>query len=126
MVPRVIERNRIYQLNGTYEDIASQAVAVGGAGTVTPDTLMGSEVYITYSGSFTLAAPLPNPENGRRLRIKFIHDNSASAWVITWNAVYKRAGAAFANTNTANAVDSIEFRADGTNWIEVARSINIS
>lgn len=90
---------------------------------------------ISLAGNITINAPLIkgitvsgllDTPVGARLLFEFIHDNTASVYTITWNAVFKKAAGAFANTNTANATDTIEFRWDGANWVEIARALNLS
>jgi len=70
----------------------------------------------------TFNAPT-NPVTGQILTLVLTHDGTANAYTITWNAAFKRAGGAFANTNTANAVDTIHFVYNGTNWYEIGRAL---
>jgi hypothetical protein len=126
--PRTFRNFAVTVLAGYFhEDGYAETIAVAGAGTVTPDPLFGRQKLITYSGAFTMAAPIAEVRTrGRRLDFKLIHDGTANVYAITWNAVFKRAGGAFANTNTANAVDTISFECDGTNFYEVGRALNLS
>lgn len=93
---------------------------------LTIDATAGEEVEIAYTSSFTLNAPT-NAVQGQVLTLRLTHDNTAGAYVITWNAVFKRAGGAFANTNSANAQDTITFMYNSSaQWEEIGRAINIS
>jgi Pectate lyase superfamily protein len=104
-----------------------RSVQVPAFGTpLTVDATAGEEVEIVYTSSFTLAAPT-NPVLGQILTLRFLHDATAGVYVITWNAVFKRAGGAFANTNAANAQDTISFFYNSSaQWEEIGRAINLS
>jgi hypothetical protein len=103
-----------------------QAVTLAG-GTVTIDPTAGELCQCALSASTTLGAPT-SPLNGQVLTLRFRHDNTGGAYVITWNAIFKRAGGAFANTNSANAIDTITFEYDNSipAWQEIGRAINLS
>jgi hypothetical protein len=95
------------------------------AGVLTPDPNLGELVFVTLAAALTIAAPV-NPLLGHRLKFRFVHDGTASVYAITWNAIYKKAGGAFANTNTANALDTIDYETDGVNFYEYGRALNLS
>lgn len=94
---------------------------------VTIDPRVGSVIKFPLNGNVTFNQPWSSGSfAGQRLKFILTHSNDATTRTITWDAVFKKAGGAFANTNTANAIDTITFEFDGTNWNEVSRAINLS
>ncbi len=91
---------------------------------------------ITLAAALTINAPLiktltyPSEFSafpvGMIIQFEFVHDGTANVYAITWNAIFKKAAGAFANTNAANAVDTISYQFDGTNWNEIGRALNVS
>lgn len=105
------------------------AIAVG---------LVEALVSLTYSASISLTATLANaflinatngtaftinaptsPSTGQRIEITIKNTSGGALGVATWNAVFKMV----AWTQPANGFSrAIEFRYDGTNWVEKYRS----
>lgn len=98
--------------------------APAAAGTFTPDLNQGEKFTVTMpAGNITMAAPV-NGRTGHRLEISIVQDATGSR-LVTWNAVYKFAGAASPTlTTTASRKDTFVFRFNGTNWEEVSRTLN--
>jgi hypothetical protein len=44
----------------------------------------------------------------------------------TWPSNFKKAGGGLVLSTTANAVDIVTMRWDGSSWIEVSRALNVS
>lgn len=89
-------------------------------GSITLDASVGNEVTIngTTNTAYTINVPT-SPITGQRLTITIKNTSGGALGVATWNAVFKMV----AWTNPANATSrSIEFRYDGTNWVERMRS----
>ncbi len=89
--------------------------------TVTIDCGLGSIVSLNVNnaGAFTMAAPT-NPVVGGYLWFDIQNNSGGAMGAITWNAVFKLAGAF---TNPADTKRrTIRFYYNGTNWIEVSRA----
>lgn len=87
---------------------------------MTPDVSLGNNFTIsaTNSTAFTINAPT-NPTTGQFVTITIRNTSGGALGVATWNAAFKMtAWTQPANTNSR----SIQFKYDGTNWIEINRS----
>lgn len=95
----------------------------GAAANITPDAAAGShrKVRVTNGGAFTINAP-SNPEQGQELLFDIYNNSGGAMGAITWNAVFKLAGA-FTNPGNGNH-RMIRFVYDGTGpaWRETFRS----
>jgi len=81
---------------------------------------------VTLAGDRTFNAPT-NMKDGGVYVLSLIQDASGTRLISTWNAVYKfAAGTAPTLTTTASAKDLLVFLSDGTNMLEVGRSLNVS
>lgn len=79
---------------------------------------------VTLAGNRTMAAPT-NHVAGALYALRIIQDATGSR-TLTWNAVFKFTNSTAPTlTTTASAEDHIVFRSDGTNLLEVGRSLNI-
>lgn len=98
--------------------------APAAAGTYTPDMNWGEKHTVQMpAGNITIAAPV-NAKRGHRLEISVIQDATGSR-LVTWNAIYKFAGAASPTlTTTASRRDTFRFVFNGTTWEETARTLN--
>ena len=79
---------------------------------------------VTLAGNRTLNAPT-NQQAGAFYSLAIIQDGIGSR-TLTFNSAYKFTGATAPTlTTTASAKDIIIFKSDGTNLLEVGRSLNI-
>lgn len=88
---------------------------------MTPNTENGITTIVATNGTaFTINSPT-NRRTGRITTYDIKNSSGGAMGVITWNAVYKLAGAAF--TNPANGLRrTITFYDDGTNLVELNRA----
>lgn len=88
---------------------------------MTIDASLGNEFDITATNgtAFTINAP-SNATDGHRITITIRNTSGGAIGVITWNAVFKINATAIAPaTGTSRSID---FRFDGTNWVELMRT----
>jgi len=79
---------------------------------------------VTLAGNRTLNAPT-NQQAGAFYSLAIIQDGTGSR-TLTFNSAYKFTGASAPTlSTTASAKDIIIFKSDGTNLLEVGRSLNI-
>ncbi|MEW6037073.1 MAG: hypothetical protein AB1648_02300 [Pseudomonadota bacterium] len=81
----------------------------------------------TLNGNSTVAAPSAIDPNGLdvgRVIEYQIKGHSVNTYAVTFNAIFKLAGGTFAHSG-ATKTDVIRFRWNGTNWIEIGRSMGI-
>jgi hypothetical protein len=76
-------------------------------------------ITVTNTTGFTISAPT-GMLSGQRLTYLVKNSAGAAMGLVTWNAVFKMAGA-WTNPATGNA-RLISFVYDGTNWYELTRS----
>lgn len=77
------------------------------------------QVTVTNGTAMTMNAPA-NPSIGMDLTLDILNSSGGAMGAITWNAIYKMAGAF---TNPASTKRrTIRFYYDGTSWIEVCRA----
>lgn len=109
-------------LNGACQ---SPLVTLAWATPLTPDFSLGSMFVTTATSNiaYTVAAPTNPPSDAGQSAILTLTIRNGSGGALgaaTFNAVYKL-GAAW--TNPANGFSrSIQFRWDGTNWVEISRT----
>lgn len=90
------------------------------SGSITLDASLANEITIngTTNTAYTINVPT-NPVTGQRITITIRNTSGGALGAATWNAVFKMV----AWTNPLNTFSrSIEFRYDGTNWVERMRS----
>lgn len=95
-------------------------VVVTYSASMTIDASTGSEFDISDNNgtAFTINAPT-NPVDGQRITVTLRNISGGALGAATWNAVFKMS----AWTNPANGNSrSIDFRYDGTNWVQVAQT----
>lgn len=93
-------------------------------GTYSITTLNGQTQKMTLTGSTTFTIPAGD-YNGQIMSWKFIQDNTGSR-VATWPSNFKKAGGTLTLSTAASAVDIITSRWDGTNWVELHRSMAVA
>jgi hypothetical protein len=102
-------------------DVQSTAiVTLGYSATVGTDASAGGifELEVTDTSAFTMSAPI-YASQGAVIRYAITNSSGGSMGTITWDSVFKLAGAF---TNPANGkIRTIEFYYDGTNWVELTR-----
>lgn len=91
------------------------------AASVIPDVSSGTYIRInqTTNVAVALGAPL-NPIAGQVITLAFVNTSGGAAGAVTFNAVFKLAGA-WVNAATGNNRKAT-FYYDGTNWIELSRN----
>lgn len=90
------------------------------AANIVPDANQGNSFLIiaTNGTAFTVAAPV-NPLAGQVIEIRIKNTSGGALGVATWNAIYKMT----AWVQPANGFSrNIQFRYDGTNWVERVRA----
>ena len=87
----------------------------------------GSVFPGTLVANTTVAAPATidqyGRDGGRVIEIQLM--GGASAWTVTLNAIFLKAGRAYAHSGIGK-LDILRFRWNGTNWLEISRSMNVS
>jgi len=93
-------------------------------GAITFNRANGSTITATLTGNIT-----PTLTNGKALNdtltLKLTQDATGSR-TVTWPSNFKKAGGALTLSTGVSAIDVIQMRWDGTNWVEVSRALNIS
>lgn len=100
---------------------AKAPVALTYSASITPDASAGKRQKITATNTtaYTINAPT-NAYRGAELTFDILNSSGGSMGAITWNAVFKLAGAF---TNPADTKRrTITFYYDGTNWVELNRA----
>ena len=89
------------------------------------DTSLGQVAQVTLGGNRTFAAPT-NLVNGGFYSLLIIQDGTGSR-TISWNAVFDFTGGTAPTLSTAaGSKDLITWRSDGTNMLEVGRSLGVA
>lgn len=105
-------------------NVQSPVVALAYSASITPDLSAGPWQIITATTgvAFAINAPLNPPGVGfsQELTLTIKNTSGGALGAATFNAVYKL-GAAWTQPATGFS-RSIQFRWDGTNWIEVGRT----
>lgn len=105
-------------LNGTGNTFTSgglvDTVAASlSAGTTTPHAGVYNHFVYTLTDNVTIGAPT-NPTTGRTITFTIIQDGTGGR-TITWNAAFK---VPCSFNTTASTKTSVEFKYDGTNWVQ--------
>lgn len=103
----------------------SPAITLTDGATLNWDTSLGQVAQVTLGGNRTFAAPT-NLVNGGFYSLLIIQDGTGSR-TISWNAVFDFAGGTAPTLSTAaGSKDLITWRSDGTNLLEVGRSLGVA
>jgi hypothetical protein len=103
----------------------SPTITITDGATLNWDTALGQVAQVTLGGNRTFAAPT-NLVNGGFYSLLIIQDGTGSR-TISWNAVFDFAGGTAPTlSTTAGAKDLITWRSDGTNMLEVGRSLGVA
>jgi hypothetical protein len=103
----------------------SPAITLTDGATLNWDTSLGQVAQVTLGGNRTFAAPT-NLVDGGFYSLLIIQDGTGSR-TISWNAVFDFAGGTAPTLSTAaGAKDLITWRSDGTNMLEVGRSLGVA
>ena len=113
----------VLDLTGCQVKLGSEATLTDGA-TISWDVSTSPIAKVTLGGNRTLNAPT-NQNAGGFYSLLIVQDGTGSR-TLSFNSAYKFTGATAPTlTTTASAKDLIVFRSDGTNLLEVGRSLNI-
>jgi len=103
----------------------SPTITITDGATLNWDTSLGQVAQVTLGGNRTFAAPT-NLVNGGFYSLLIIQDGTGSR-TISWNAVFDFTGGVAPTLSTAaGAKDLITWRSDGTNMLEVGRSLGVA
>lgn len=103
---------------------AEQTLSIDSSNNVAWNLSTQQVAKLTLTGNVTLSAP-SNQQAGAFYSLALIQDGTGSR-TVTFNSAYKFTGATAPTlTTTASAKDIIIFKSDGTNLLEVGRSLNI-
>ena len=103
---------------------AEQTLSIDSSNNVAWNLSTQQVAKLTLTGNVTLSAP-SNQQSGAFYSLALIQDGTGSR-TVTFNSAYKFTGATAPTlTTTASAKDIIIFKSDGTNLLEVGRSLNI-
>jgi hypothetical protein len=103
----------------------SPTITLTDGATLNWDTSLGQVAQVTLGGNRTFAAPT-NLVNGGFYSLLIIQDGTGSR-TISWNAVFDFTGGTAPTLSTAaGAKDIITWRSDGTNLLEVGRSLGVA
>ena len=103
---------------------AEQTLSIDSSDNVAWNLSTQQVAKLTLTGNVTLSAP-SNQQAGAFYSLAIIQDGTGSR-TLTFNSAYKFTGATAPTlTTTASAKDIIIFKSDGTNLLEVGRSLNI-
>jgi hypothetical protein len=103
----------------------SPTITISDGATLNWDTSLGQVAQATLGGNRTFAAPT-NLVNGGFYSLLIIQDGTGSR-TISWNAVFDFTGGTAPTLSTAaGSKDLIAWRSDGTNLLEVGRSLGVA
>ena len=103
----------------------SPAITLTDGATLNWDTSLGQVAQVTLGGNRTFAAPT-NLVDGGFYSLLIIQDGTGSR-TISWNAVFDFTGGTAPTLSTAaGSKDLIAWRSDGTNLLEVGRSLGVA
>ena len=103
----------------------SPTITLTDGATLNWDTSLGQVAQVTLGGNRTFAAPT-NLVNGGFYSLLIIQDGTGSR-TISWNAVFDFTGGTAPTLSTAaGSKDLITWRSDGTNMLEVGRSLGVA
>jgi|SRR5438132_6147851 len=100
--------------------IATKRIVVPYISPVAIDASLGNlfDVSVTDTNAFTIANPL-NPMDGQRITVTIRNTTGSGLGSVVWDTLYKLASWTSPNNGTSRSID---FRYDGTNWVEVGRT----
>ncbi len=100
--------------------IARNTIAVPYGASMAFDVSAGSEfdITVTNANAFTIEAPT-NQTQWQEITLMLRNTSGGALGAITWNAVFKINGTALSPANGTS--QSIKFRYDGVNWVELWR-----
>lgn len=111
--------NLLSNSNPIVQPLGVSTMTYAAAMTPDPTTSIKKKIVVTDGNPFTFSAPI-NPFPGGLLVLDIVNSSGGAMGTITWNAVYKMAGAF---TNPASTKRrTISFMYDGTDWVETARN----
>lgn len=93
-------------------------------GAATLNVLNAPTITATLTGDVT-ATITAGTYTGQTLTLILTQDGTGNR-LMTWPSNFKKAGGTLTLSTTAGAVDQIVMRYNGTNWLEVSRSLNDS
>lgn len=93
-------------------------------GATTFNRANGSHITATLTGDVTVTLTA-GVFKGDELTLELTQDGTGNR-LVTWPSNFKKAGGSLTLSTGAAAVDIVKMRYDGTNWVEVSRSLNIS
>jgi len=101
--------------------ISMKRTVVPYSGTVSIDAWLANEYDITASdtNAFTIANPVNADADGQRITITIRNTSNSTLGTVTWGTLYKLAAWTSPNPGFSRSID---FRYDGTNWVEVSRT----
>jgi len=103
----------------------SPAITLTDGATLNWNTALGQVAQVTLGGNRTFAAPT-NLVDGGFYSLLIIQDGTGSR-TISWNAVFDFTGGTAPTLSTAaGSKDLIAWRSDGTNLLEVGRSLGVA
>lgn len=106
---------------GTYLEPYAQGNVSGGT---TFNVANGKTINATLTGNITVTLTAGEYKN-QLLTLRLTQDSTGSR-TVTWPSNFKKAGGSLTLSTAANAVDIINIKYDGTNWIEQSRALNVS
>jgi hypothetical protein len=111
---------------GTFTPLPNAQAPAATHGAVTVDPALGDVCTVTSDGGAISGITLSAGSPGQHLLLVMVQDGGGTGtWPTSFiNAVI--AGGTITKTATASAVDSIAFRYDGSNWIEVGRALALA
>jgi hypothetical protein len=113
-------------LGGNAGQIVRDALTVGQAfptygTTIAVNSNFGvQKITVTDGVAFTINNPTGLQQVGSRITFDILNSAGGAHGTITWDTLYKLAGALAAIANTKRK--TITFYWDGTNWVEVGRA----
>lgn len=93
-------------------------------GATTFNRANGSHITATLTGNITVT--LTNGVNEGDFLLLELTQDGAGSRTVTWPSNFKKAGGTLALSTAIAAVDAIRMQWDGTNWVEVGRSLALS
>lgn len=121
---RVKDEDIRYEHNGTAWNPVDAHQVLTDAATIAWDLELGASAEVTLTASRTMGAPT-NPVAGKTY-ILLVKQDGVGSHTVTWNAVFKfAAGTAPTLSTGASKVDLIAFLSDGTDLLEVSRSLDV-
>lgn len=93
-------------------------------GATTFNVINGEFIKATLTGNITVTLT-SGDYTGQELVLSLVQDGTGNR-TVTWPSNFKKAGGSLTLSTAASARDIIRMRFDGTNWIELSRSLNLS